>query len=533
MLKRGKGLILGVLRATNASESRALRDGSVDMENKGSNDKGRIDSARMQSILCAFFVFLAALVIRLHHLGEMPVDRLPDSYGRWLVVQLTTANGWSYTDFKPIPNNTIVYLPLFQYIIAIAMYSAANSSIVVARLTNVLFGSLTCAVVYFLCMKIYGRKWFALVGGMLIAFQPWHVDFSTIGVAESLSSFLVILTTYSLVVNKPRQFGIASLLASLCSYEAWIVVFVELILGRFKKGWKGTRLSYAAVPLPLTILGWSVWSYFSTGNPVTWVTQTLYAMYPLGWEIHLVNPSVLLFYVNNLLVMTFFLFFIGVVFGLLKGGDTRVVMMAMFVPIVVFTFAHYVGLDFGDQARVILLMPLLSVIVPSAFPKFNGGKVKRTLIVASLLLILLIPYLSQIWIFSRKVYILAPEYRTGETLAGTYDGGSVLSDSPVVIYSSKLDPSKFRSYESLRWFLTNRNDTQLAEWLKNNNVRYLVWQKNNYTLAHQILPFLGDGMIHSVEGASFTPIYEDSLRKGHWEHDYGVPDVFVYRIDYT
>jgi hypothetical protein len=231
--------------------------------------------------------------------------------------------------------------------------------------------------------------------------------------------------------------------------------------------------------------------------------------------------------------MTFFLFFIGVVFGLLKGGDTRVVMMAMFVPIVVFTFAHYVGLDFGDQARVILLMPLLSVIVPSAFPKFNGGKVKRTLIVASLLLILLIPYLSQIWIFSRKVYILAPEYRTGETLAGTYDGGSVLSDSPVVIYSSKLDPSKFRSYESLRWFLTNRNDTQLAEWLKNNNVRYLVWQKNNYTLAHQILPFLGDGMIHSVEGASFTPIYEDSLRKGHWEHDYGVPDVFVYRIDYT
>jgi hypothetical protein len=500
------------------------------------NDQGsRKGSWQKLSILCASFVFLVALVIRLYHLGEMPIDRLPDSYGRWLAAQLTAANGWFYTDFKPMPNNTVVWLPLFQYLIAIAMYGTANSSIIVPRLISLLFGSLACTVVYFVGTRIYGRKWFALIGGLLIAFQPWHVDFSTLGIAESVSSFLVILTTYCYVLNKPGRFGILSLLASLSSYEAWVVVFFELILGIFKKGWRDVRLVYAAIPLPLTIVGWSAWSYVMTGDPFTWISSTLYAMYPLGWQIHLVNPSVLLFYVNNLLVMTFFIFFIGFVFGLLKGGDARAITISMLAAIAIFSLAHYIGLDFGDQARVIVLMPLLAAVVPSAFPKFNGRKVRRILIVVMLLLVLFIPYFSQIWIFSRKVYIIMPEYRAGEALGHAYDGGKILSDSPIPMYTSKIGLHEFIAYEDVPRFLMEGNDTRLIEWLKSNGVRYLIWEKTNYTLAHEIFPFLSDGANHTLREAAFTPIYEDSLRTGHWEHssEYGIPDVFIYRVDYS
>ena len=489
-------------------------------------------SSKKLNVLCSSSLFLIALAVRLYHLTEMPIDRLPDSYGHWLAAQLTVANGWFYTDFKPSPNNTVVWLPLFQYLIGIAMYLAANSSIVIPRLTSVLFGSLACLIVYWVGRRVYERKWYALVGGLLIAFQPWHVDFSTLGVAEGVSSFLVVLTTYSYVANKPGRFAITSFLASLSSYEAWIVVLSELILGILRKGWRGIGLVYAAISLPLAVLGWSAWSYAATGTPSTWITSTLYALYPLGWEIHLVSPSILLFYVNNLLVMTFFIFFVGFVFGLLKGGDVRAVTISMTAAVVVFSLAHYVGLDFGDQSRVVALMPLLAVVAPSAFPKFSGRKLRRTLILLMLLLVLLIPYFSQIWIFPRKVYIVMPDYRAGVALGQAYDGGRVLSDSPIAIYTSDIAVEVFMTYENARWFLASGDNTLLVEWLQSNNVRYLVWERTNYTLAHQVFPFLSDGDNHMLEGASFTVIYEDSLRTGHWEHYYNVTDVFVYRVDY-
>ena len=505
------------------------------MKSEPFNQKTGVASGVKLNVLCASFVLLVALAIRLYHLGEMPIDRLPDSYHRWLIAELTMAHGWAYTDFKPIPNNTVVWLPLFQYLIAIVMYAIGNSSIIVSRIVSLIFGSLTCLVVYQVCMKLYQKKWFALVGGMLIAFQPWHVDFSILGMAESLSSFLVVLTTYFFVSNKPGRFGVFSFLAALCTYEAWVVVFAELVLGIVKNGWKSSRALCAGVPLPLAVIGWSAWSYIATGNPTTWITSTLYAMYPLGWEIHLVNPSILLFYTNNLLVMTFFIFFVGFVFGLLKGGKVRTIMVTMLAAVVVYSLAHYVGLDFGDQARVILVLPLVAAVAPSAFPKFSGSKLRRILIVFMLLLIIMIPYFSQIWIFPRKAYIVMPEYRAGVALGQLYAEGRILSDSPITMYVSKVRPSQFTTYERVRWFLENNNETQLISWLKSNDVKYLVWEKTNSTLGHQIFPFLSQATQQTIGGATFTPVYEDSLRTGHWEHspEYHIPDVFIYEIDYS
>mgnify|MGYP001095597481 CR=1 FL=1 len=508
---------------------------STSVEAKASSKGSQIDSWTKLSIAAGAFVFIVALAIRTYHFGEMPVDRLPDSYHRWLIAQLTASNDWAYTDLKPTPNNTIVWLPLFQYIVAMLMYATGSSSILVPRLVSLIFGSLACLIVYKICIRLYQHKWLALVGGLLIAFQPWHVDFSVLGVAESVSSFLIVVATYFFICNKPREFGVFSFLAALCSYETWVVIAAEVALGAMKKGWRGTRLLCALIPLPLTIIGWSAWSQVSTGNPFNWITSTLYAMYPLGWEIHLVNPSILLFYVNNLLVMTFFIFFVGFVFGLLKGGNVRAITATMLAAVVLYSFAHYVGLDFGDQSRVILLLPLLAVVAPSAFPKFSGGKLRRMLIILMLLLVLVIPYLSQIWIFPRKVYIVHPEYRAGEALGQVYEGGRILSDSPIAVYASKIETGRFITYEKIRWYLETRNDEQLVVWLRNNDVKYLVWQKTNQTLGHEIFPFLAEGEVKTFGDATFTPIYEDSFRTGHWEHSsqYRIPDVFIYRIDYS
>ena len=146
--------------------------------------------------------------------------------------------------------------------------------------------------------------------------------------------------------------------------------------------------------------------------------------------------------------MTFFLFFIGVIFGLFKGGNVRLLTGVMVISIGIYSLAHYVGLDFGDQSRVILLLPILAAVIPSAFPKFSGSKKKRFMIAFMLLLVLVIPYFSQNWIFPRKVYIVMPEYRAGRALSEMYEGGKILVDSPVVVYASRLQVNQFISYET-------------------------------------------------------------------------------------
>lgn len=128
-----------------------------------------------------------------------------------------------------------------------------------------------------------------------------------------------------------------------------------------------------------------------------------------------------------------------------------------------------------------------------------------------------------------------PEYRAGEALGQAYHGGNILSDSAVAVYASKVEVDRFMTYEKLRWFIPNENDSQLVEWLRGNDVRYLIWQETNQTLGYRIFPYLSDGQTHTLRQATFTLVYEDSLRTGYWEHspEYRIQDVLIYRIDYS
>lgn len=482
------------------------------------------------TILGGLIVFAVALTIRLWHLYEMPIDRLGESYHRWLISVLTLENNWVYTDFKPSPNMTIVWLPFPFYLTAFLMFLLNSKTILISRGLSIILGSLSSLLIYFLAKKIYGSKWHGVVGGLVLAFQPWHIDFSTLAVAEPISSFLTLAATFALLSDKRKTFVLTSILAMLTSYEAWVIIIPEALISFLYFKWKQKHLY---IPLFLPILGWFLWSFIQTKNPIAWVLSLLYAMFPYGWEFHLAAPSELLFYVNLLLVSTFFVFFLSIIFGVLRCFETRAVSAVILFYLLYFTLVRYVGLEFGDPARLITLMPLMAFLTPSAFPKFKGRVIKRFLLILSLILILVIPYYSQAWLFPKKVYVVMPDYRAGLALKHSYSNGKILSDFPTVIYYSSIDPKNFLSYEGLRWYLTMRDDSKLEDWIKENNVKFLVMENTSFTIAHELFPELASGekIIHRG-GLTFKLIYEDTSKAGYWEHDYNVPNVYIYEIEF-
>ena len=118
------------------------------------------------------------------------------------------------------------------------------------------------------------------------------------------------------------------------------------------------------------------------------------------------------FYFNLSLVMTFFLFFIGILFGVLKGGWVRIIAASCIVYMITISIANSFAIDPGGIERIVPLMPLMAVLIPSAFPDFRGKALKKVILIASLILILILPYSTQALIGPKKAYVVMPEYRS-------------------------------------------------------------------------------------------------------------------------
>jgi len=509
-------------------------------------------SISLDLFLCAAILAIA-LGMRLGHFVTMPIDRLDESYHRWLMSVLTLERNGVYTDLKPMPNFAIVWMPLFQYLTAVLMLLSGSTLIDVPRLLSLASGTITCVITYFICLRIYNRRWFGAVGGLILAFQPWHIDYSTLATPEALLGLMASASIYYLVTDNWKAFSLFSGLTMLTSYEGWFIVAFLLILGWRHKKWPRAKITLPAAIMLAVFLLWCSWSFINTGKPLGWFETYLLS---IGWFPQIKDPSErLIFYTNETLKMSFFLLALGLFFGTMRGKETRALSGLIVSYIAFYSLATLFSLDPGYEGRLIPLMPILTLIVPSAFPKYSGGLRKRSLICLYLLLIILIPYVSLSWIFPQKVYVISPEYRTGLWIRENANSGVILTDSPSIIYYSRLEPSRFLSYDYLAWYLEDPDPAKLESWLKENNVEYIVWQKVPYSIGWKMFPQLvKEGYVkefailiptesYELSQTKLTLVYEDSLRlhlagPGFWEHDpaFGeprVPDIFLYEVNHT
>lgn len=429
-----------------------------------------------------------------------------------------------------MPNQAIVWLPLLQYLTIPAMLLTQNYSLIVPRALNILLGSATVFVTYFTCLKVQGNRWHAVAGALILAFQPWHIDFSILGTSKILAAFFIIVSLYAFITHRASLLAVSSFMGMLSSYEAWVTTaFMLMIAWRSRIFTRFTAYSGFFSALVL----WCVWSFANTGNPLAWISGYLVT---LGWKPKL-DLAVSLFYFNVSLVMTFFVFFIGVLMGLLKSRESRILATLCIFYIAFYSIAHVTAFDPGDIARVVPILPVMAVIAAPVVPIFRGSRRRRALVVFGLLLVLFTPYLFQIAIGPRKAYVIMPEYRASQKIAALYAEGAILTDSPTIIYYSGLNPKVFMSFNEIAWYGETRDNARLLKWLMEKRVTIIVWENATFSTSPTILPELGNGKERRIGGASFEPIYEESLKLRklraipYWEFDEpGSPDIIIYEV---
>jgi hypothetical protein len=261
----------------------------------------------------------------------------------------------------------------------------------------------------------------------------------------------------------------------------------------------------------------------------------------LGWH-PIFNPSEGGLYMFQLLVPTFFIGLIAVVWGLYKGQQTRILSLAILALAATATIFHVVGLDLGSPARLLPAYPIIAALFPPMFPQFKGRLPRRAVLIGLLLIWLVLPHYALIdqekGPLTGKSYIVAPEYRVGGVLAEFYHGGNIVTDSPIVMYYSRVDLTNFIGSREIAWYRDDPNNSKLAEWLKANNVQYIVWENSTSSELSQIFPELGSGSPLQLGQIRLIPLYEDTLRKRQqqggptlWEHDFpGTPDLIIYQV---
>jgi len=473
--------------------------------------------------------------------SNLDLDRIAESYHRWVIDILTAQRGGFYSDFAPQSNQAIYWLPFYNFVSAIGMFVTGNWSLTTCRIVSAVTGIITAGIVALTARRLYNNLWHSVIAGLVAGTLPWYVDYSLWGVPHALAAFLTAIAVYAFVSERPVLFGIAGGLAVATSYEAWVVVFAVALLASKYRGWVGRKAWQSIGPAVAVVALWSVWSVANVGNPSGWVLRYLAT---IGWR-PILDLGDAGLYMFQLLVPTFFFGLVAVAWGVYKGQVTRILALAIVAFVAIATLFHVLTLDRGSPARLLIIYPMIGTLVPPVFPTFKGGLPRKTVLLGLLLIWLLLPQYALLdqekGPLTGKAYIVAPEYRTGKALKEFYREGTIISDSPIVMYYSGLSPTLFFSSREIGWYRDDPDNSKLAEWLKARHVVLIVWEKSTSSELWQIMPSLSDGETHQLGRVRLNPVYEDTLAERSqiaqqggrtlWEHDYpGTPDLIVYEL---
>lgn len=177
-----------------------------------------------------FFIFLIALFLRVYQLAEIPVglhgDEVSIGYNAYSLLKTAKDQDGNFLplSFDQFGNFRAAG---YQYV-AVPFVALLDLNAFSVRLPAALFGSFTTVVFYLLLMELFRSKKTALVGSLLLAILPWHVNISRATSEAVISSFFVILGVYFLYKGIKQKelsyrlfgFGFLSLLVSFFFYHA-------------------------------------------------------------------------------------------------------------------------------------------------------------------------------------------------------------------------------------------------------------------------------------------------------------------------
>jgi hypothetical protein len=464
------------------------------------------------------------------------VDIWGDGIHFWLLSYLTATHGFVYQDLRPI-GLQVIWLPLHPLIAAFVMRLTGNYSLNVLHSLDIVYGTLSCGLVYYLCKSLYGKgiSW-ALAGGLGLAFNAWWIAFNADGIVETLLTLTVLCVVYFWTKEEMGKLAFFVLLAGFVKYEAWVftsVIFL-IAIARRQFSLKTALLYLAALTFPVVV--WSWWSWTQTGSWLAWYRLQVNA---LQWDASfLTKPPAFyawLFYPTLIAVMTGGLFIIGIVVSLRRGGPARYVCLLCLTYLLIRVWGFASGTTLPNERFVAELVPFAYILAVPLLPRSFTTNRTRILYGLGLILLITVPLVSQIWVFPKMSYVNNAQIRAGLWLRDEYAQGTIACDLPTVIWYSYPSPkpegfvSTAIVYDlyiahgaSLRW---------LYEYLRSRNIVYFVWTNVSYSASWQ-LDYAQGSRLRLSSGNStyfFKLVYADTA-SNHWEHAYGVPNLYIYQI---
>ena len=108
--------------------------------------------------------------------SDLNVDRVGESYHRWVMDVLTIYRGGLYSDFQPQPNQSVYWLPFYNLVSIAAMLATGDWALNTGRIVSAVAGTLTPAIVVIIARRLYNNLWHATIAGLVAATLPWFVD---------------------------------------------------------------------------------------------------------------------------------------------------------------------------------------------------------------------------------------------------------------------------------------------------------------------------------------------------------------------
>lgn len=196
--------------------------------------KSKIKKIHLLLIILIFFV---GAFIRFHDLGKIPSgltnDEVNTGYDAYSILK-TGKDQWGniqpnvylkgFGDYRP---------PLYTYMLipSIAIFDLNAFSV---RFPAAIAGSLTIILVFTLSLLLWESFPIALIAMVLLAFSPWHVAMSRVGIESTFAVFLLVLALnlFLIGIKKRVWLYVSAILFALTiyTYTAY-VIFTPLFLG--------------------------------------------------------------------------------------------------------------------------------------------------------------------------------------------------------------------------------------------------------------------------------------------------------------
>ena len=221
-------------------------------------------------------LFFWALALSMHHLMHSPLP-LSSLFTQLDSAWYVTIANLGYAASKPgYPHAYTVFFPLFPILIkAMALLTGLSTWIAGQVLSNLCFFAALC-LFYHLMERDFGTET-ARIGCVLLAFSPYNIYFMAI-YTESL--FLLLTLTFWLAA-KNRQWlimGIAGSLMSATHPNGIVIGFFALwfIWDDYRKNHSSLWQYWPIFLIPLGLIAYMTFLYFSIGQPLAFVHYDLY-----------------------------------------------------------------------------------------------------------------------------------------------------------------------------------------------------------------------------------------------------------------